>query len=77
MKEAILKTSIKAMTIKDSIKNRIFSDRGASEMVAVVVLIVLVLAVAVLALPDVREVLIDAFEDITRGIEDVGAGALD
>lgn len=64
------------MMVKGYVKaNNIMSERGASEMVAVVVLVVLVIAISLVALPGVRGTLINSFNNITTGINSVGSTA--
>lgn len=74
MKERYTKGCLRLWNTKETLFSRI-SNRGASEMVAVVVLVVLVIAVAVLALPGVRTTLINSFRNITTGIDAVGGGS--
>lgn len=62
----------KFLVTVENIKEK-FNEQGASEMVAVVVLIVLVIAISVVALPGVRGVLIQSFRNITTGIQAVGS----
>jgi Flp pilus assembly pilin Flp len=46
----------------------LLSDRGASEMVAVVILVVLVLAIGALAVPQVKDALMGVFNSIAKSI---------